>query len=119
MKMHHERRRTPRTAEKLPVVISDASDELQTETHNLSASGTYCTLNRFIAPMTKLTLQFELPNGSRRSRIRCSGVVVRTEPMIANVERGRYHVAILFTELAERDRSAIARFVTQRLTAPS
>ena len=65
-------------------------------------------------------LLFELPNKSHRpTSIRCSGVIVRVEPVISNLQQGHYHVAVLFTELAERDRTAIARFVRQRLSASS
>jgi len=120
MATSEERRRAPRLSERVAVAISDAGTELKTETKNLSASGAYCTLDRFIAPMSKLQLRFDLPNGSRRVVIQCAGVVVRIEPVIANTERGQYHVAIFFTELSERHRAAIGRFVRQRLaTAPS
>ena len=120
MTIARERRREPRAAERLPLAIQDAGAELTTETHNLSASGAYCTLDRFIAPMSKLQLHFELPNkGHRPTSIRCSGVIVRVEPVISSAQQGRYHVAVLFTELAERDRAAIARFVRQRLSASS
>ena len=120
MTMTRERRREPRAAERLSLSILDASAELSTETRNLSASGVYCTLDRFIAPMSKLQLRFELPNqGHRPISIRCSGVIVRVEPVISSVQQGQYHVAVLFTELAERDRTVIARFVRQRLSAGS
>ena len=119
MAIDKERRRSPRVDERVALSLSDAGTELRTETRNLSASGAYCTLDRFLAPMTKLALRFELANGSRRVTIRCSGVVVRVEPVIASAERGQYHVAIFFTELAERDRAAISRFVSQRLSAAS
>ena len=115
--MRQERRRVPRIAERVPVAIHDAGTELHTETNNLSVSGVYCTLDRFIAPMTKLELHCELPDGDRHVRIRCSGVVVRVEPVVANAERGRYQVAIFFTDMAERDRSAISRFVQRRLSS--
>ncbi len=91
-------------------------------TNNLSASGVYCTLDRFIAPMTKLDLTFELLGEQKPSRIRCSGVVVRAEPVVTNSGRGQYHLAIFFTGLSERDRGAITRFVERRLprgAAPS
>ena len=120
--MTRERRREPRAAERLPLAIRDASAELTTETNNLGDSGVYCTLDRFIAPMSKLELRFELPNkkGHRPIPLRCAGVVVRVEPVISSTaQQGRYHVAVLFTELAERDRAAIARFVRQRLSASS
>jgi hypothetical protein len=115
--MRQERRQAPRVAERFPVALRDAGVELHAQTKNLSAVGTYCTLDHFIAPMTKLQLQFELPYGSRRVRVRCSGVVVRVEPVIANAQRGHYNVAIFFTELTQRNRSAISEFVRRRLSA--
>ena len=115
MSTSQERRRSPRIAEHIPLAVSEAGTELQTETHNISASGAYCTLERFIAPMTKLLLRLELPNGPHRAKISCTGVVVRVEPVIANADRGRYHIAVLFTELAARDRSIIERFIHKRL----
>ena len=69
--------------------------------------------------MSKLQLRFELPGRQSRRSIQCSGVVVRVEPVVANAQQGRYHVAVLFTELSERDRSLIERFVRQRLSATS
>ena len=114
-----ERRRHARTMAPASVTIRDGGSELVTETKNLSASGAYCTLKQFIAPMSKLQLDFQLPNGSRRIHVRCSGVVVRVEPVITEADRGHYHVAVFFTELSERDRSAIARFVRQRLSKTS
>lgn len=112
----YERRREPRAAEHIALAVNDAGTELATETKNLSASGTYCTVDRFIAPMSKLALHFELPDHSSHPKtIRCAGVVVRVDPVIAHANRGRYNVAVLFTELTQRDRAAIARFVRQRL----
>ena len=114
-----ERRSTPRVAERVSFAITEGQVVLQAESIDLSATGAYCTLERFIAPMTKLQLDYELPDGSRRVRICCTGVVVRTEPVVASPDKGRYHVAIFFTDLNERDRSAIERFVHQRLARPS
>ena len=112
-----ERRRAPRVAECVPVALTDEGKAFHTESENLSATGVYCTLDRFIPPMTRLQVQFELPDGARRVRVRCEGVVVRVEPVVVDAERGRYHVAVFFSELADRDRAAIARFVSQRLSA--
>ena len=115
--MARERRRHPRVAERIALAISEAGQALQAETKNLSASGAYCTMDQFVAPMTKLALEFELPDGPRRTMIHCSGVVVRVEPVIAEADRGRFNTAILFTELSDRDRSVIERFVSRRVSA--
>ena len=112
-----ERRRAPRVSERVPLALTGEGAGIHTESENLSAAGVYCTLNRFISPMTKLQVQLELPDGAKRVRVRCEGVVVRVEPVIDSAERGRYHVAVFFSDLAERDRAAISRFVAQRLAA--
>ena len=112
-----ERRRAPRVVERVPVALTDEGKAFQAESENLSATGVYCTLERFIPPMTKLQVQFELPDGARHVRIRCEGIVVRVEPVITTATQARYHVAVFFSELTERDRSAISRFVSQRLAA--
>jgi len=114
-----ERRQAPRAFERVALAITDASTVYQADTKNISASGAYCTLGKFIAPMTKLQLQFELPDHARRVTVRCSGVVVRVEPVVASAERGLYDTAIFFTEISERHRAAISRFVQQRLAATS
>lgn len=117
--MAQERRGTPRIAEQVTLAITEAGGVIQAETKNLSASGVYCALDRLIPPMTKLEVRLELPRGHRRASVRCSGVVVRVEPVIAPPDRARYHTAIFFTDLAERDRSAISQFVRRQLAARS
>lgn len=111
-----ERRKTPRVSERIPLALSGRDGVIRADTQNLSAAGAYCTLETFVPPMTKLELQLDLPDGRRVRPIRCVGVVVRVEPVVANPHQGRYHTAILFTELSERDRAALSRFVTQRLS---
>lgn len=115
MNQNPERRRAPRTDERISLAITGTDGVVQTETKNISASGAYCTINKFIAPMTKLEMQFDLPDGNKRTTIRCSGVVVRVEPVISSADRGLYNVAIFFNGLSEQNRQSISRFVQQRL----
>ena len=117
--MTRERRKVPRIAERVVMAVTDAGTALAAESRNLSTSGVYCTLDRFLAPMSKVQLQFELPNGGRTSKVQCTGVVVRVEPVVASADRGRFNTAIFFTELSDRNRSTISRFVRQRLSAAS
>jgi len=114
-----ERRKVPRVAERVVMAVTDAGTALTAESHNLSTSGVYCTLDRFLAPMSKVQLQFELPNGARTAKVQCTGVVVRVEPVVASADRGRFNTAIFFTELSDRNRSTITQFVRQRLSAAS
>src|SRR3989338_7267311 len=116
IKQKIERRRHPRALERVSLAITESGGEVSAETKNISASGAYCNVDRFIAPMTKLDLRFELPNSKHQPvRIHCRGVVVRVEPVIENADRGKYNIAVFFNDLAERDRKAIANFVRQRI----
>ena len=114
-----ERRAHPRALEQIAFSLQSEQGIIQAETRNLSAAGAYCTSEQFIPPMTKLQITFELPNGQTAKRISCEGIVVRIEPLTSNLERWKYHVAIWFSEVSERDRSLITQFVQQRLTASS
>ncbi len=112
-----ERRRAPRLNTRLPLSLGDRAGELLTTTHNLSASGAYCTVRKFLAPMTKLQVRLELPGDHRPVPIECQGVVVRVEPPEPVSRRSTYRVAIFFNDLSERNRDGLAQFVQARLTA--
>ena len=114
-----ERRSAPRIPERLSVMLADQGQEFLVETKNLSASGAYCTVDRFIPPMTKLSVRYALPNGPHPMEIHCSGVVVRTEPTIAHADRAGYHIAIFFTDVSDRDQAAIQQFVQRLLPSPA
>ena len=111
-----ERRRAPRFAESASLNITEVEPPVQAEMKNLSATGVYCALDRFIPPMTKLQLHFELPGGTRQTHIRCAGVVVRVDPIVSTESQAHYNTGIYFTQLSDRDRSAITRFVRQRVS---
>ena len=111
-----ERRRAPRVETRLPLSLGDRSAELLTTTHNISASGAYCTVRKFLAPMTKLQVRLELPGDHRALPIECQGVVVRVEPPEPVPRRATYRVAIFFNDLSERDRDGLVQFVQARLT---
>lgn len=123
--MNPERRQTPRVSERLSLSVGDDDAAIHTETMNLSAAGVYCVLERCIAPMTKLQLELELPGRPKITRVRCCGVVVRAEAFMPHPEvvpppaQPRFQTAILFTELAPRDRQAISAFVRDRLASSS
>jgi hypothetical protein len=112
-----ERRKAPRVDERVSLSIASDAGELAVETRNLSAAGAYCETTQFIAPMTKLQLRFELPDGAKSAKVVCEGVVVRIDPIVSNPHDSRYHLAIFFSDLSESGRAAIARFVQHRLAA--
>ena len=111
-----ERRRAPRSAETLPLAVTEGDTPVNAKMQNLSAAGAYCALERFIPPMTKLDLKFDLPGGARPTKVQCTAVVVRVEPSVTDGDVMRYNTALFFTDLAERDRKAISQFVQRRLS---
>ncbi len=120
-RMTPERRSSPRVSGQTSIVLSDANADFTAKMHNLSTSGVCCMVDKFIAPMSKLTIQFGLSLNSHSASIRCIGVVVRVESRMTSLEHGSYDVAIFFTELLAKDRNVIAQFVHRRLsqkTAP-
>ena len=114
-----ERRGAPRVSCRLPITLTEQSEDLVTQTKNISASGAYCTLRRFVVPMTKLQIRLKVPSRPQPTWVTCEGVVVRVEPPRQIPRRRSYHVAIFFTELAESDRAIVARYVQQRLRTGS
>ena len=112
-----ERRQHPRVTGTLPVAISSGELRCQTQMQNVSVSGVYCTLDQFIAPMSKLQLRFELPIGSKNTVIEATGAIVRIEPSIEAAQNSRYNAAIFFTDISEHHRAVIEKFVSQRLAA--
>lgn len=114
--MSPERRSSPRVKTgQAPLVLGEDGSVMNAQMHDLSTTGVYCTSERFIAPMSKLEVRFELPVQGKPLDIQCRGVVVRIEPVVTSPERGSYQIAIFFTELLARDRLAIAQFVRERL----
>jgi len=106
-----ERRRDPRVSNNVPLKLCHEDGDMVTETCNISRSGAYCRVNKYIEPMTKLQVHLLLPikKGDRNvtKKVSCEGVVVRVEPL----ERGLYNVAIFFNEIAQRDADQVAAYV--------
>lgn len=108
-----ERRRASRVSAELPVSFEHGTEAFTAQTRNLSASGVYCTLRRFIEPMTKLRMWLDIPSHPQPTRLSCEGVVVRVEPPRPTPGHSTYHLAIFFNDLAARDRLVIAHYVQQ------
>ena len=107
-----ERRRHLRLEHNVPVKISGGDVDIVTETKDLSCSGTFCRINKFIPPMTRLKLNLLLPvrkNGKIvDKRIKCEGVVVRTE---SDSDGEYFHAAIFFSDISSKDSQVISEFV--------
>ena len=107
-----ERRRSPRAEGNIPVKISSSEFDLVTETKNLSKSGVYCRVNKYIEPMTKLRMHllfsFKKKNKIANKKISCDGVIVRSEAIPGN---DYFNVAIYFSDINSRDAEYISDFI--------
>ena len=106
------RRRAPRIPHQLPLHLTHDEQDLITKTENVSASGAYCTVTRFLPLMTKLQIRLQIPGGPT---IVCEAAVVRIEPPKPAANRAAYQVAVFFTDLSAHDRSVLAHYVQQHL----
>jgi len=108
-----ERRGDPRLDNNIPLKLYHGEGDIVTETINISRAGTYCRVKKYIEPMTKFQIQMLLPtkkNGKVDIRkIKCEGVVVRTESV---PNEDIYNVAIFFQDITQRDAEYIADFVS-------
>ncbi len=124
----HERRRHPRGAVPISVQLSAGQAfDIITQTVNVSVSGAYCEVERFLPVMTKLQIILVIPNSKTSSdsdtsepqTISCSGVVVRAEPELPTQPHdgdGRYRIAIFFTDLPEDDEQLLADYIDGMLS---
>ena len=113
--MIEERRKHRRAKRHLCVKIADKNFDIITETVDISPTGTNCRVSRLLPLMSKIEAILLVPtkgNGKHTKKIRCKGVVVRSEPVILkDTEKAHYNVAIFFTDVSKRDQRVIESYV--------
>lgn len=107
-----EKRQHPRVENNIPLKISTADVDLVTETKNISCSGAYCRVSKFLEPMTKMDITLLVPfkksGKATTKKVVCGGVVVRTE----NIPEGDgFNTAIFFNDIHPRDSRFLADYV--------
>lgn len=113
-----ERRKHPRTESALPLKIFKKGLDVITETRNLSCSGVYCRVSKPLSLMSKIGVTLLLPIYRKKKlsteKIKCNGVVVRSEPeILEDADSACQNVAIFFTELSNKGRNKIIEYVLQ------
>ncbi|MFH1782349.1 MAG: PilZ domain-containing protein [Candidatus Omnitrophota bacterium] len=121
--MIKERRKHLRAKKQVPLKIADKGFDIITETVDISSSGIYCRVTRLLPMMSKIAVMLLLPsktgNGKHAKKIRCKGVIVRSEPIILkDAEKAHYNVAIFFTDVSEKDQKVIESYL-QDTTNPN
>jgi hypothetical protein len=110
-----EKRRHPRIAKNLPLKLADAKSTFITETKNISRAGAYCKVKEIIPPLTKLAITLFVPSVQSKlnqdHKIKCEGVVVRTEPVVESGAIKFYNIAIFFNHIREHDAQIIEKYI--------
>ena len=75
-----ERRRAPRANVGLPLRIKKDKKTFESRTDNISSSGAYCTVDKFVPLNSKVDLTLTIPERGAAGReaekkIRCRGIV--------------------------------------------
>ncbi len=116
MSSSHERRIHPRLEDNIPLKISSEDEDLVTQSYNLSRTGVYCRISKYIAPMTKLKIHLLLPlkksGKTVTKKISCQGVIVRTEAVTG---QEHYNAAIFFSDIQHKDADHISDFIHEEL----
>ena len=113
-----ERRKAPRVDIELPITLEGASGEVRGKTLNISASGIYFELSRYIEPMTKMRMGLAIPLGAADGKegiVQFDGIVVRTEPEAESDEVEAYRMAVFFTDVPESSMEILSRFISANL----
>ncbi len=111
-----DKRKHPRLSHNIPIKICLENGDIVTDTANISRSGVYCRVEKYIEPMTKLKIHLLLPivrGGKNTTRkITCQGIIVRTEPVSGKDD---CYVAVFFNDISSKDSESIASYVAQKL----
>lgn len=121
MKRHKkiERRQWPRIEQQLPLKVVANGYDFTTTTRNVSCIGTYCHVDKYIPPFTKIMVKLTLPILTRGKNnncdVECKGVVVRTE----DGSSGGFNIAIFFNKISDSQRHKISQYINQFLPQKS
>lgn len=108
-----ERRSAPRVRARLTVATAAEDQSFAMETLDISVSGAYCLVDRFVPLMTRVRLAIEIPLAGRDALIvKAQGIVVRIEPQERAIrDEPGYRLALFFSDVEEIGRQALEQFV--------
>jgi len=110
-----ERRQYPRIDQRLPLKVVANGYDFATTTQNISCIGTYCHVDKYIPPFTKIMVKLTLPimdnERNDNCHVECKGVVVRTE----DENKGGFNIAVFFNAIKDSQRHKISQYISQLL----
>lgn len=114
-KLAEEKRLHPRLDHSLSLKVEAGGFDFKTVTQNISCLGTYCRIDKYMPPFTRVLIRLNLPlatrDGIKHLAIECAGVIVRTQ----DDPGGGFNVAIFFNRIREDQRKKISQYVNQFL----
>lgn len=112
-----EKRREQRFPLQMPIKIGSGNLQIISNTKNISRSGLYCQVNRFVPVMSKLAVTLLVPVIIKRERvekkINCLAVVVRIVPEEQKELVENYDLGLFFSEIKDKDRDCISKYIKQ------
>ncbi|MBU2063506.1 MAG: PilZ domain-containing protein [Candidatus Omnitrophica bacterium] len=112
-----EKRRERRVSLQVPIKIGSSNFQIISSTKNISRSGLYCQVNRFVPVMSKLAVTLFVPLIVKREQVEqkidCSAVVVRIVPEEQKESVESYHLGLFFSEIKDKDRDCISQYIKQ------
>jgi hypothetical protein len=111
MKTGKERRIHPRIDKQLPMRVAVNGYDFVTNTQNVSCLGTYCSINKYIPPFTRVKIKLDLPIKNVIQPVECEGVIVRAE----DDADGKFDIAIFFNKIKDQPKQRLTEYVSQFL----
>jgi hypothetical protein len=102
-----ERRRAARALANFPVRLNPETNTESALLRDISEIGLACVAPYKLAEMTLVALDFSLPGSVEKHH--CKGAVVRCAPLAK--QKGKYDLAIYFTEITPVTRAALKYYV--------
>lgn len=89
------------------------------ETINVSSTGVYFRSQQYIEPMSKLSLNFDVPTDGEGATgpVVCEGIVARVVPEVPAPDADGYEVAVFFTVIDADSLSNLESYIALRLAS--
>ena len=112
-----EKRRQPRVQDRLTLRSSSPeTGSVEMSTTNLSLGGAHVVTNYYMPLMTRVEVTLHRPPEagleSRPRPVKAEAVVVRVLPPAPSPESRSFEMALFFSRMEQRDRSALARYLS-------
>ena len=112
-----ENRNHPRFILMLPLEIRSADFSLETQTKNISCSGLFCDVDRFIPRETEIKvsmkLSLKIDEHIVRKTINCPAKVVRIDPPNPRGDIN-YNIGVEFSSIREADRELLSKYIHKK-----